>query len=176
MNNRIKVSKNNTKLEIVIKAFLDKKKQQMLLVWILLFSMCGIAILAQFFEDYDVGTKVFFGVYVAFWIFFEFKVIYAFRWRKYGEERILIDQDQLTLIKTIGKRGVTQQFKLEDIIKIDFFKDESGEFSKSMNTSYWNINKYHMILKFQNSTVPFGIDLNNKDAKNIINELRRFTK
>tara|TARA_B100000809_G_scaffold226204_1_gene237678 strand:+ start:1556 stop:2083 length:528 start_codon:yes stop_codon:yes gene_type:complete len=173
MNNRIKVSKNDAKLEIVIKAFLDKKKQQILLVWILLFSLCGIAIFAQFFEDYDAGTKVFFGVYVAFWIFFEFKVIYAYRWRKYGEEKIIIDQGQLILIKTIGKRGVTQQFKLEEITKIDFFKDESGAFAKSMNTSYWNINKYHMVLKFEDSIVPFGIDLDNKDAKNILNELRK---
>lgn len=173
MNNRIKIEKNDAKLQIVIKAFLDKKKQQILLVWILLFSLCGIAIIAQFFEDYNAETKVFFGVYIAFWIFFEFKVLYAYRWRKYGEEKIIIDQDQLILIKTIGKRGVTQQFKLEDITKIDFFKDESGGFAKSMNTSYWNINKYHIVLNLKDSIVPFGIDLENKDAKNIINELRK---
>lgn len=176
MNNRIKVVKNDGQLEIVIKAFLVEKKQQLLLAWIVLFSLCGVAIIVQFFEDYDAGTKVFFGVYVAFWIFFEFKVLYAYRWRKYGEEKIIIDNEQLILIKTIGKRGVTQYFKLEDIKKIDFFKDESGEFAKSMNTSYWNINKYHLVLQLEKTTVPFGIDLENKDAKNIINELRNCVK
>ena len=120
---RIKIDKNDGKLQIVIKAFLDEKKQQILLVWILLFSLCGIAIIAQLFEEYNTETKLFFGVYIAFWIFFEFKVIYAYRWRKYGEEKIIIDQDQLILIKKIGKRGVTQQFKFEEITKIDFFKD-----------------------------------------------------
>jgi len=173
MNNRIKIDKNDGKLQIVIKAFLDEKKQQILLVWILLFSLCGIAIIAQLFEEYNTETKLFFGVYIAFWIFFEFKVIYAYRWRKYGEEKIIIDQDQLILIKKIGKRGVTQQFKFEEITKIDFFKDESGAFAKSMNTSYWNINKYNIVLKFEDSIVPFGIDLENKDAKNIIHELRK---
>jgi len=174
--NRVQINKKDNKLEIVIKAFLDVKKQQMLLIWIALFSLCGIAIISQFFEDYDSGTKVFFGVYVAFWFFFEFKVLYAYRWRKYGEEKIIIEDGQLFLIKTIGKRGVTQQYNLDEIKKIDFFKDENGGFVKSMNSSYWNINKYHIILKLENSKVPFGIDLENKDAKNIINELRRINQ
>lgn len=173
MDNRIKIDKNDNKLEIVIKAYLNDKKQQLLLIWILLFSLCGLAIVSQFFQDYDAGTKVFFGVYVAFWIFFEFKVIYAYRWRKFGEERIIIEDDQLILIKTIGKRGVTQYFKFEDIVKIDFFKDENGGFIKSMSSSYWNINKYHILLQLKKTTVPFGIDLESKDAKQIINELRK---
>jgi len=174
MNNRVTISKNGAKLEIVIKAFLDKKKQQMLLLWVLLFSLCGISIIAQFFETYDAGTKVFFVIYVAFWIFFEYKVIYAYRWRKLGEEKIIVEENELFLIKNTGARGITQSFKLEDIKKFDFFKDESGAFVKSMNTSYWNINKYHLVLHLHDSTIPFGIDLESKDAKNIINELRKF--
>lgn len=174
MNSRVKINKQGNKLEIIIKAFLDVKKQQLLLLWIILFSLCGVAIITQFFEDYDGGTKVFFGVYVAFWIFFEFKVIYAYRWRKQGEEKIIIEEGQLFLIKTIGKRGVTQQYNLDEIKKVDFFKDENGGFVKSMNSSYWNINKYHMVLKLENSQVPFGIDLENKTAKNIINEIKKF--
>ncbi len=174
MHDRIEISKENDNLKIRIKAFYDDKKQKMLLVWLILFSLCGIAILSQFFENYDAGTKVFFGVYVAFWLFFEFKVIYAYRWRKYGEEKIIIENNQLLLIKTIGKRGITQRFNLDEIKKIDFYKDTNGGFVKSMNTSYWNINKYHLALNLENTIVPFAIDIENKQAKNIINELNKF--
>ena len=103
MSDRVNISKDNNKLEIIINAFYDDKKQKMLFVWIILFSLCGIAILFQFFEDYDAGTKVFFGVYVAFWLFFEFKVIYAYRWRKYGFEKVIIENNQLILVKNIGR-------------------------------------------------------------------------
>jgi ribosomal protein L15 len=109
-------------------------------------------------------------------LFFEFKVIYAYRWRKYGEEKIIIENNQLTLIKTIGKRGVTQVYSLNEIKKIDFFKNDGVSFIKSMNTSYWNINKYHLALHLQNSVIPFAIDVDNKDAKKIINELLKFQK
>ena len=61
-----------------------------------------------------------------------------------------------------------------DNFKMNLVKDENGGFVKSMNSSYWNINKYHIVIKLEDSQVPFGIDLESKDAKNIINELRKF--
>lgn len=176
MDSRINISENDSKIEIVIKAFLDAKKQQMLLIWIALFSICGLAIVAQFFEDYDAGTKVFFGVYVAFWIFFEFKVLYAYRWRKYGEEKIIIEDNQFVLVKTIGKRGDTQYYELSDINEVKLFKDGGGNFSKSMNTSYWNINKYSLVLCLDKVTIPFGIDLETDDAKLILKKINKFCK
>lgn len=174
MDNRIQIIKENKKLEIIIKAFYDDKKQKMLLLWIVLFSLCGLIILAQFFDDYDAETKVFFGVYVAFWLFFEFKVIYAYRWRKYGVEKIKIEDNQLLLIKSIGKRGITQRFDIDELKNIDFFNSSNSGFIKSMNTSYWNINKYHLALKLEKNIIPFAIDIENKDAKKILNELRNF--
>jgi hypothetical protein len=176
MGNRISINKDENSLVIEIKAFLDQKKQQYLVAWIVLFTICGIAIFTQFFEPYDTGTKVFFGVYVAFWLFFEFKVIYAYRWRKYGAEKIIVEDDCLFLIKTIGKRGITQKFHKDEIKKLDFFKDTNGEFVKSMNTSYWNINKYHLMLEMEKMKVPFAIDIENSDAKKILNEIRNALK
>ena len=174
MSERIQLTTGNDKLEVVIRAFLDDKKQKMLLLWIVLFSLCGLAILSQFFEEYDAGTKVFFGVYVAFWLFFEFKVIYAYRWRKYGEEKIIIENNELFLLKTIGKRGVTQRFEIKDIKSVDFYKDVNGGFVKSMNTSYWNINKYHLMIQLESYVVPFAIDVEEKDAKKILDQIKKF--
>lgn len=174
MNERIEILKEGNKLEITINSFYDKKKQNMLLVWIFLFSLCGIAIFTQFFEPYDAGTKVFFGIYVAFWLFFEFKVIYVYRWRKYGIEKVICEKEAIFLIKTIGRRGITQRINKEEIKKVDFFKDPTGKFIKSMNTSYWNISKYHLAITIENDVIPFAIDIENKDAKTIIKEISSY--
>ena len=90
MSDRISYTETNDELKIKIKALLDEKKQQLLLIWIVLFSICGILLFSQIFGDYEKTTLLFFGVYMAFWLFFEFKVIYAYRWRKYGVEEIIL--------------------------------------------------------------------------------------
>ncbi|MBV6485242.1 MAG: hypothetical protein KFKLKKLM_01803 [Flavobacteriales bacterium] len=176
MLDRISIKKNDDALEIEIKALKDNKKQQLLLVWIALFSLCGLAIFSQFFYDYDKSSKVFFAVYLAFWFFFEFKVIYAYRWRNIGKEKIIIDSKKLLLTKEIGKRGVTQTYDLEKIKDFKVFDTPDPTFIKIINTSYWNINKYNLVFTYEDLKVPFGIDLDANQTKKILHEIKSFIK
>jgi len=50
MDKRIQIDKSPEELIITIKALLDTKKQQMLLIWLIFFSICGVAVFFQFFE------------------------------------------------------------------------------------------------------------------------------
>ena len=48
MDNRIQYVEKDKTFKITIKALMEEKQQQMLLVWIVLFSVCGILIFSQF--------------------------------------------------------------------------------------------------------------------------------
>ena len=174
MKERITIDQEKDKLSVTIKAFREDNKQKMLMLWIVLFSICGLAIFSQFFEAYDPGTKVFFGVYIAFWLFFEFKVIYAYRWRTYGLEYITIEQEEVLLTKQIGKRGVTQKYSRSDIRNLRLFENSDTGFFKSMNDSYWNINKYTLVFDVHNRFVPFGIDLTKKQATDLLKLVQQY--
>ncbi len=176
MSDRINYIEEDNELNVTIKAFLDEKQQQLLLIWIVLFSVCGLLLFSQIFGDYEKSTLLFFGVYMAFWLFFEFKVIYAYRWRKYGVEQIILKDGELILIKEIGKRGITQKFDLKEIKKVEKFNSGEGSFIKAMNTSYWNINKYSLTFKIQENTVPFAIDLNETESKKLLNKIHYYLK
>lgn len=173
MTKRVIIEKKKDIFTLTILAFKDEAKQKMLLLWVILFSVCGVAIFSQFFEDYEAGTKVFFGVYIAFWMFFEFKVIYAFRWRKYGLEYLTIEDEELILTKQIGKRGLTQKYNKSQIKNLRVFENGDSDFVKSMNTSYWNINKYSLAFDFDNKIIPFGIDLDEEEATNVLAAIKK---
>lgn len=176
MAERINISKKDNNLEIEIKALKDDTKQKILLVWIVLFSLCGFAILSQFFYDYDKTSQLFFAVYLAFWLFFEFKVIYAFRWRNAGMEKIILNKTKIILIKEIGKRGITQTIKINEISNLRCYEPDELGFIKSINSSYWNINKYSLAFDFENKPVPFAIDLDKNEAKKLLKEIVQFIK
>lgn len=171
---RIKYEVDKDFMQIEIKALKDNQKQKMLLWWIVLFSICGILIFTQFFGNYDKSSKLFFAVYMAFWLFFEFKVVYAYRWRNKGREIIKIDKEEITLIKEIGKRGITQKYKISEITQLGFFKNDDNSFMKAMYSSYWNINKYSLSFFTNNILVPFAIDLNEKESKNLLKKIQQF--
>ena len=176
MRDRISINENEHELSIVIKALKDDKKQQLLLVWIVLFSICGLIIFTQFFGHYNTSSKIFFAVYMAFWLFFEFKVIYAYRWRKKGLEKIILTKEELILIKEIGRRGITQKYKGEEIKGLDIFKNPDSSFFKSINTSYWNINKYSLAFYANEVLVPFAIDLDDQQAKKVLKSIKLYRK
>lgn len=173
MPNRIEILEQENYLSIKINALYDKKKQQLLLFWIILFSLCGIAILSQFFLDYPLETKVFFGVYIAFWLFFEFKVVYAYRWRKAGSEIFTLENNTVLLSKMIGERGITEKYNLNEVSNFELIKHKEN-FVFTINTNYWSINKYTISFNFNKQTVPFGIDLNEKEAKNVLHTIKKF--
>lgn len=171
---RIKYEVDKDFIQIEIQALKDIQKQKMLLLWIVLFSICGVLIFTQFFGNYDKSSKLFFAVYMAFWLFFEFKVIYAYRWRNKGREIIVIDKEEFTLIKEIGRRGISQKYKISEISKLGFFKNDDNSFMKAMYSSYWNINKYSLSFFANNILVPFAIDLNEKESKNLLKKIQFF--
>lgn len=176
MTNRVEIDKSDNGLLVTIKAFKDEAKQKMLLVWIILFSLCGIFILAQFFYDYDRSSKLFFAVYLAFWMFFEFKVVYAYRWRLLGVEKIKISSSEFSLTKEIGKRGITQVFELNEVGNVRLFESDEHSFIKAMNSSYWNINKYSLVFDYKNQPNPFAIDLEKNEAKKLLKEIEQFIR
>lgn len=176
MIERITIFNKDKSLEIEIKAFKDNAKQKMLLVWIVLFSLCGLAILSQFFFDYDNSSKVFFAVYLAFWFFFEFKVIYAYRWRNSGLEKIILNETDIILIKEIGKRGISQTIDVKEISNLKRNEPDEPSFIKSINSSYWNINKYSLTFDYQGKAVPFAIDLDKNEAIKLLKEIQHFLR
>lgn len=175
MENKIEYIEENNELTILIYPLYDKRKQNMLTTWLVLFSLCGIAIISQFFYDYPTSTKLFFVVYLIFWLFFEFKVIYAIRWRKYGKEVITIDNESIYLTKKIGKRGVTERYDLTAIDTVEALKYK-GKLVYEMNSSYWNSNHYTLCVNINKQQIPFGVDLNEKQAKRMIKTLKETVK
>lgn len=175
MSNRIEIIEKDNTLSIKIKALYNEKEQQLLLLWIVLFSLCGAAILSQFFYDYPMETKLFFGIYVAFWLFFEFKVIYAYRWRKFGSEIFTINPTTILLSKMIGKRGVTEKYNTNEVVNFQLIKYKEN-FVFALNSNYWSINKYTISFNFNTQTIPFGIDLDEKQAKNVLLTINNFVK
>ena len=175
MENKIEYIEENNELTILIYPLYDKRKQNMLTTWLVLFSLCGLAIISQFFYDYPSSTKLFFVVYLIFWLFFEFKVIYAIRWRKFGKEVITIDNESIYLTKKIGNRGVTERYDLTAIDSIEALKHK-GKLVYEMSSSYWNSNHYTLTVNINKQQIPFGIDLNGQQTKKMIKTLKETVK
>lgn len=175
MDNKIDIKEEKNSITITIFPNYNQQKQNLLMVWMVLFSLCGAAIISQFFFDYPKSIKIFFIVYLVFWLFFEFKVIYAIRWRKFGKEIITIDNEGVFLTKNIAQRGITEKIELENISSVDILKHKDKPIY-DISSSYWNTNHYTLYFLVNEKQIPFGVDLSEKQAKKLLKIAKEHVK
>ena len=175
--NRIEIEKTD-KLKIRIKALYNKGKQFILMLWIILWSLAGIGIVAQFFLPHEENMNTFLLVWLVFWGYFAYKVIFAYRWRMWGEELLILDADEIVLVKKINERGIPRIFETNLVGNLDSLKESENSFVKMMSQNYWSVGKESLVFEYKGKEIYFGVELNEQDSKDIkkvmMSYMRRF--
>ena len=69
-------------LFLEIKPLQNKKKQQLFSLWMLGWTACGLfVVVALFTQDFSKDEVLFMLIYLAMWLYFELKMLHAFRWQ-----------------------------------------------------------------------------------------------
>lgn len=173
---RIAITKTPQFLEIEIYPHLSKNKLNLLLAWLILWSAGGIIIISQFFSNHDRNTKLFMLVWLAFWAYYEYKAITAYRWKKFGRELITIDHEKITIVNEVKGRGVpfiVKARELKDIRTIDF---KSKEFSVVMSNSFWSMGGETILFNYSGKSYGFGKQLTEEEALPLLKNIKSFLK
>jgi hypothetical protein len=176
-NNRISIIQDFECTEIRIKAYSDEVKQKMFLAWIVLWTISGLLIFSQFFFNYSQKEKVFFIIWLAFWLYFEYKSIQTFRWRKYGLELIKINESVISITRIINESGIPATFKLNACKNFRVYpKEEKGVFADIISASYWVIGGESIAFDYYGNSVPFAMNISASDALHIVSVLKHDAK
>ncbi|MBL7937189.1 MAG: hypothetical protein JNM51_15380, partial [Bacteroidia bacterium] len=63
----------------------DKKKVNLMFLWLLAWSVSGVIVIANYFTLQQESAKLFIIIWLAFWAYFEFKIIRVFMWKRFGK-------------------------------------------------------------------------------------------
>ncbi len=176
IGNNIQFNEQNNELLVEIIPTFDQKKYNLVLVWFIGWSLCGIAIISQLFLDYSRNDKLFMVIFLALWLYFEFHVLNALRWRKTGKEMIKINEKELRYVKEIGGRGME---KIYDVALCTPLKYEAGSpegFLSSINQSAWMIGVEVLEFTYKGNVRRLGIQLVKSDAEQLAKKINYFIK
>jgi len=170
MEDRIKINKEEG-LEIEIAAYYDNQKQSLLILWMILWSMAGIGIASQFFFPGTEDMKMYLFVWLAFWLYFEYKVIYAYRWRRFGKERFYFENDRLIISREISGRSIPLPYEADFIKDMRIREENPRAFFTAMSQSYWSPGGEKIIFSYKGKDVFLGMELSNAESKMIVKTL-----
>jgi hypothetical protein len=176
LTTRITFKKHDDCTTIVISPTIERWQLNSLLVWLIAWSLCGLAFAYYMFFEMKSGKEILiFGVLLMFWIYFEIRVARAFLWRKYGLEVIRIDKKSLSIKDSIFKYGDAKVYDLSKI-EPDSIEDifiNPTSYGKVMNDSFWQVGQGTIALHFEGKTSYFGTQLENMDSGKLAKLLKK---
>ncbi|MBA3665120.1 MAG: hypothetical protein H0W61_13045, partial [Bacteroidetes bacterium] len=167
----VSILKKEDLLSIVILPYTDKKKLNLLLLWLFAWTTCGVIVMANYFRLTDHNTKLFVIIYLSFWAYYEYIVVKAFMWRKSGKEKIWIKGGVFFYQKEVNGRGKIKEYDISLINDLKVIEVKDGNFSDYLNKSFWITGGERLEMACQSKLVRFGMQLSDKEAGLVLKDL-----
>jgi hypothetical protein len=174
IGDRISILKKDNLLSIVILPTNDKKKLGLLFLWLMAWSVCGIIVFVNYFRLTDENAKLFIIVYLSFWAYFEYNITRAFIWKKFGKEKLWIQDGVMYYQKEVNKKGKISQFNLELVDKVKMLELSNTSLADTVNQSFWVRGGERLEFQSQAKVQRFGLQINDEEARIILNEINSY--
>lgn len=172
------VDKNYT--SIIVFPQRKRWKEALMFAWVIGFTVVGFYMIYLFFgglEHLDntglKGTaaeirrnqKIFTGVFIMFWMYFEYQVVKGLLWVVLGKELIRINKDTLSIKNSILSYGKSRRYFYENIKEMEPIKQEEMSFSFNYENAFWRKGTDSIAFTHKSKSTSFGRKLNSKDAR-----------
>lgn len=173
LGKKITYDQTPERLLINISGKVDKKYITLLAVWLALWTIAGIAVLSQIISQYTREDKLIMAVFLTFWVYFEYKIFHAYRWRQSGVEIIKIADGKLSYSREIAGKGKVQVFDVEHISKLKVVDYSDSPFQKAFYKDYWSLGGEMLAFTCYSREVRFGMQIEESEAKQLLKLLQK---
>jgi hypothetical protein len=154
----------------------DKKKTKLLFLWLLAWTISGVIVIGNYFTITQDKAKLLLIIWIAFWAYFEFKIIRVFMWKRFGKEKLWIKNGLLLYKEDINGRGKTKEFDLNLISNLELIALTNGSIADTFSQTFWVKGGERIQFTCQSKVIKFGMQLADDEAKKIISTLNKYLK
>ncbi len=173
LSDRVSIAHTENILSIVIIPIQNIIKLYGLVLWILAWTICGLLIISSYKIATNSDQKLFIIIFTSFWSYYEWKIINAFTWKKWGKEKIWIKDKTVFIEQSTIRNKKTKKINIDDIndIQVEEFNEKS--FSDFMSNSFWNKGKPRIKINALGKDYFFGYQLSDEEAKKIVRAISK---
>ncbi len=176
ISERVSVQEKDNVLSVVMLPTTDKKKLNLMLLWLLAWTGCGVIVFINYFKLNNQDAKLFIIIYLSFWFYFEYKIARAWIWKKFGREKIWLKNGKLFLQKEINGSGKIKEYEIDLVNDVKLIELSHASFADTINQSFWIKGGERIQFQYMAKTITFGMQLSDKEAYDVIRELKSYLK
>jgi hypothetical protein len=158
---------DSTIVSIVILPYTEKWRMWGLLLWIVAWTICGLLVLSSYKLAKQQEQKLFIIIFFFFWIYYEWKIINVYLWKKWGKERLWVKDNKLFVEESGWKYRKVNSFKIQDINGIDIEELNEKVFSDFMSNNFWSKGKPRLKINVLGKNYYCCYQLTDKEVRSI---------
>ncbi len=174
ISDRISYLDHGNKTTIIISSRIDRRRESLLLFWILAWTACG-AYLLYYLATGDHKRQMLIGliIFISFWFYFEYRIGKVFLWRKWGMEFISLDEEEFIYKRAIGKYGKANRFFHEDMSDFEIDRINPKSVTINIEDSFWFLGGERIKVKGKGKYLRFGRQLSEKECDDLVRLIKK---
>jgi hypothetical protein len=173
ISERISILKKEELLSIVILPTTDRKKLGLMMLWLMAWSVCGLIVMGSYFSITDEKSRLFIIVYLSFWAYFEINILRAYIWKKWGREKLWIQNGVFHYQREINQKGKIKEYSLDLMSKLELVELRKTSLTDTLNQSFWVKGGERLSFKYQGKEIRIGMQINDEEARSVMRELNK---
>lgn len=171
LKEKVDINKKNNEMTVAVDGRIESWMINALVAWVVVWTSLGAYVAYHLFaRELPEEQMIFFSVYLAFWLYFEFKSIQSLIFKLKGKEQIVFDASGLTYLRSVSRK--TFNIPVSEIRGVKLV-EEDRSFGSVYSKSFWIIGGERIEVLTDKATFKLGIQLDEREAKRLLDSLTR---
>ncbi len=172
IGDRISILEKEKELSIVILSYRHPFKNILIISWMLLFTFCGVLAFREFIGAVEHDRRIFWMVFIGFWVYFEVSVLKACLWRWRGKEKILMSPGILKIKREVSGLESYKEYRMEQTGNWKRIIPDNRSISGFYENAYWFVGGERISFDFQGQEIGLGLQLKDEDVNELVRKLK----
>jgi len=165
IGDRISIVEGKQATTIVIYPEKSTWKSTLLYAWFSMWTVIGILVMQQLFEDYKREEKMILIVFLVFWTYFFVRIGRAVIWQAKGKELMKFNDQAFIYKKSIFGYGKAHDYFYENIKKVRLYEPKPNSFEDYFQNVYFFVGGEKLIFDYAGKEIKFARKIQEKEAK-----------
>lgn len=167
ISDRVSVKRHEGATTVVISNRLPRAKEYMLLGWLLAWTFCGYVFLYELSKGVEQELLVPMLILLAFWTYFEVRILRVVLWRLKGFELWRVQEGELTIKDSLYRFGKANRYFVANIKRFGLLNMDETSWKWQMSDSFWTRGAERLGFEHHGKKVAFGRGLTEEEARKL---------
>lgn len=171
ISDRISIERQGDGVSFVLGTRLPKREGNLLILWLIAWTACGMAFLWEGVRGTVPGSRLPLFIMLAFWAYFELRIIRVVLWRRKGFELWRVLDGELTIKNSLFRFGKANRYFIANIQRLGPLNMDKASWKWQMSDSFWTRGAEQLGFEYLGRKVAFGRGLTEEEAHKLVKVL-----